>query len=116
MVMVARRPNAVNSQWIVEGSHHIKITLHANFMSVSLSSCVYVCPIDDWWVCLNTTFHNQSNLSLQCFMEPIKKVQVEGHLMFAEPQDLFGNLDELCYVSKPTHAWLSCVTVTSEQQ
>jgi len=31
-------------------------------------------------------------------MEPLKKVQVEGHLMFAEPQDLFGNLDELCYV------------------
>ena len=36
--------------------------------------------------------------ALQCFMEPLKKVQVEGHLMFAEPQDLFGNLDELCYV------------------
>ncbi|KAK2157581.1 hypothetical protein LSH36_188g01033 [Paralvinella palmiformis] len=34
-----------------------------------------------------------------CFMEPLKKVQVEGCLMFAEPQDLFGNLDELCYVS-----------------
>lgn len=32
-------------------------------------------------------------------MEPLKKVQVEGYLMFAEPQDLFGNLDELCYVS-----------------
>jgi len=32
-------------------------------------------------------------------MEPLKKVQVEGFLMFAEPQDLFGNLDELCYVS-----------------
>ena len=31
-------------------------------------------------------------------MEPLKKVQVEGDLMFAEPQDLFGNLDELCYV------------------
>jgi len=38
----------------------------------------------------------------QCFMEPMKKVQVEGHLMFAEPQDLFGNLDELCYVSNFT--------------
>ena len=35
----------------------------------------------------------------QCFMEPLKKVQVEGHLMFAEPHELFGNLDELCYVS-----------------
>ncbi|OWF41968.1 uncharacterized protein LOC110461715 [Mizuhopecten yessoensis] len=34
-----------------------------------------------------------------CFMEPLKKVQVEGHVMFAEPQDIFGNLDELCYVS-----------------
>ena len=32
-------------------------------------------------------------------MEPLKKAQVEGQLMFAEPQDLFGNLDELCYVS-----------------
>ena len=32
-------------------------------------------------------------------MEPLKNVQVEGHLMFAEPHDLFGNLDELCYVS-----------------
>jgi len=31
-------------------------------------------------------------------MEPMKNVQVEGHLMFAEPHDLFGNLDELCYV------------------
>jgi hypothetical protein len=36
---------------------------------------------------------------LQCFMEPLKKVQVEGHLMYAEPQDIFGNLDEICYVS-----------------
>lgn len=34
-----------------------------------------------------------------CFMEPLKKVQVEGHLMFAEPRYLFGNLDEICYVS-----------------
>ncbi|XP_062617687.1 pleckstrin homology domain-containing family G member 7-like [Saccostrea cucullata] len=34
-----------------------------------------------------------------CFMEPLKKLQVEGYLMFAEPQDLLGNLDELCYVS-----------------
>ncbi|XP_025107380.1 uncharacterized protein LOC112572072 isoform X2 [Pomacea canaliculata] len=33
------------------------------------------------------------------FMEPLKKVQVEGSLMFTEPQDIFGNLDELCYVS-----------------
>jgi len=31
-------------------------------------------------------------------MEPLKKVQVDGHLMFAEPHELFGNLDELCYV------------------
>lgn len=34
-------------------------------------------------------------------MEPLKKVQVEGHLMFAEPHDIFGNLDELCYVNIP---------------
>jgi hypothetical protein len=32
-------------------------------------------------------------------MEPLKKVQVEGFLMFAEPEVLFGNLDELCCVS-----------------
>ena len=32
------------------------------------------------------------------FMEPLKKVQVEGYLMFAEPEVLFGNLDELCCV------------------
>ncbi|XP_056000785.1 pleckstrin homology domain-containing family G member 7-like isoform X2 [Ostrea edulis] len=37
-----------------------------------------------------------------CFMEPLKKVQVEGYLMFAEPQDLLGNLDELCYFT--THS------------
>ena len=32
-------------------------------------------------------------------MEPLKKVQVEGHVMFAEPELLFGNLDELCCVT-----------------
>lgn len=32
-------------------------------------------------------------------MEPLKKAQVEGFLMFAEPEVLFGNLDELCCVS-----------------
>src|SRR6218665_1661122 len=51
----------------------------------------------------------------QCFMEPLKKVQVEGYLMFAEPQDLFGNLDELCYVSGALHTSTSvfslCVCV-----
>ena len=35
----------------------------------------------------------------QCFLEPLKKVQVEGFLMYAEPSDIFSNLDELCYVS-----------------
>ncbi|PAA84555.1 hypothetical protein BOX15_Mlig031346g2 [Macrostomum lignano] len=34
-----------------------------------------------------------------CFLEPLKKLQVDGHLMFVEPEDLFGNIDELCYVS-----------------
>ena len=48
-------------------------------------------------------------------MEPLKKVQVEGHLMFAEPQDLFGNIDELCYVSTMHNStslnrWTICVT------
>lgn len=41
----------------------------------------------------------RSHPLFQCFMEPLKKCQVEGHLMYAEPEDLFGNLDELCYVS-----------------
>jgi hypothetical protein len=33
-------------------------------------------------------------------MEPLKNVQVEGHLMYAEPEEIFGNLDELCYLSR----------------
>lgn len=33
------------------------------------------------------------------FMEPLKKIQVEGYAMFAEPEVLFGNLDELCGVT-----------------
>ena len=32
-------------------------------------------------------------------MEPLKKIQVEGFAMFAEPERLFGNLDELCCVT-----------------
>ena len=36
---------------------------------------------------------------LKVYMEPLKKVQVEGYIMFAEPEVLFGNLDELCCVS-----------------
>ena len=35
-------------------------------------------------------------------MEPLKQVQVEGYLMVAEPELLFGNLDELCCVSTIT--------------
>ncbi|XP_013793239.2 pleckstrin homology domain-containing family G member 5-like, partial [Limulus polyphemus] len=33
------------------------------------------------------------------FMEPLKKIQVEGYVMFAQPEVLFGNLDELCCVT-----------------
>ncbi|KAI1301274.1 Pleckstrin homology domain-containing family G member 7 [Halotydeus destructor] len=33
------------------------------------------------------------------FMEPLKNIQVEGFAMFAEPEVLFGNLDELCCVT-----------------
>ncbi|XP_071748760.1 uncharacterized protein [Lepeophtheirus salmonis] len=33
------------------------------------------------------------------YMEPLKKAQVEGSLMFAEPEILFGNLDELTCVN-----------------
>ena len=35
----------------------------------------------------------------QVFLEPLKKVQVEGFVMCAEPEVLFGNLDELCCVT-----------------
>jgi len=42
-------------------------------------------------------------------MEPLKRVQVEGQLMFAEPQDLFGNLDEVCSVMPWFHAQLYCM-------
>uniref|UniRef100_A0A1I8F7U2 DH domain-containing protein n=1 Tax=Macrostomum lignano TaxID=282301 RepID=A0A1I8F7U2_9PLAT len=31
------------------------------------------------------------------FRAVLKKLQVDGHLMFVEPEDLFGNIDELCY-------------------
>ncbi|GFS45430.1 hypothetical protein NPIL_539352 [Nephila pilipes] len=31
------------------------------------------------------------------FMEPLKKIQVDGFAMFAEPEVLFGNLEELSY-------------------
>ncbi|XP_069141912.1 pleckstrin homology domain-containing family G member 7-like isoform X1 [Argopecten irradians] len=34
-----------------------------------------------------------------CFLEPLKKVQVEGFLMYIEPPEIFCNLDDLCYVS-----------------
>lgn len=37
-------------------------------------------------------------MHFQVFLEPLKKAQVEGFLMFAEPEVLFGNLDELCSV------------------
>jgi len=33
------------------------------------------------------------------YMDPLKKIQVEGYSMFAEPELLFGNLDELCCVT-----------------
>ncbi len=55
----------------------------------------------------------------QVFMEPLKKVQVEGHIMMAEPEMLFGNLDELCCVTysfcKDFLHWL-LVSVTPERE
>ncbi|KAF4533281.1 hypothetical protein B566_EDAN010516 [Ephemera danica] len=38
-------------------------------------------------------------LASPVFMEPLKTVQVDGFAMFAEPELLFGNLDELCCVT-----------------
>lgn len=52
----------------------------------------------------------------QCFMEPLKKVQVEGFLMYAEPRDIFGNLDELCYVRLPQIRFPSLVLGFSMEQ
>lgn len=50
-------------------------------------------------------------------MEPLKNVQVEGHLMYAEPDEIFGNLDELCYVSFVIYTMLStsCATHNTTQ-
>ena len=42
-------------------------------------------------------------------MEPLKKVQVEGFLMYAEPEVLFGNLDELCSVSTTSFCKLQII-------
>lgn len=33
------------------------------------------------------------------FLEPLKRIQVEGFAMYAEPELLFGNMDELCCVT-----------------
>ena len=33
------------------------------------------------------------------FLEPLKRIQVEGFAMYAEPELLFGTLDELCCVT-----------------
>ncbi|KAA3680489.1 uncharacterized protein DEA37_0015000 [Paragonimus westermani] len=46
-----------------------------------------------------STFQDHYVESFRCFMEPLKKLQVDGYLMFVEPASLFGNLDDLCYVS-----------------
>lgn len=39
------------------------------------------------------------NIWIQVFLEPLKRIQVEGIAMYAEPELLFGNLDELCGVT-----------------
>ena len=36
---------------------------------------------------------------IQCYHEPLKKVQVEGFVMNANVDLLFGNIDELMYCS-----------------
>ena len=46
---------------------------------------------------------------VQCFMEPLKEVQVEGRLMFAEPHDLFGNLDEVSSVRVTILNYINCL-------
>ncbi|CAH8534085.1 unnamed protein product [Schistosoma bovis] len=46
-----------------------------------------------------TFFTDHLMVLKNCFMEPLKKLQVDGYLMFVEPMHLFGNLDDLCYVS-----------------
>ena len=44
-------------------------------------------------------------------MEPLKNVQVEGHLMYAEPEEIFGNLDELCYVRHSSNVLRSIIFI-----
>nr|CAG4652110.1 EOG090X0BWU [Triops cancriformis] len=43
--------------------------------------------------------HDHLMVLKNVYMDPLKKVQVEGYVMFAEPELLFGNLDELCCVT-----------------
>ncbi|CAL4069127.1 unnamed protein product [Meganyctiphanes norvegica] len=44
-------------------------------------------------------YHSYITLICMVYMEPLKKIQVDGYAMFAEPELLFGNLDELCCVT-----------------
>lgn len=43
-----------------------------------------------------TFFYDHLMTLKNVYMEPLKKIQVEGFAMFADPDVLFGNLDELC--------------------
>lgn len=56
-------------------------TLSVFFLNYSLTGFIFFCV-----------------LIRQVYMDPLKKIQVEGYAMFAEPELLFGNLDELCCV------------------
>ena len=56
-------------------------TLSVFFLLIRLSGFILLCV-----------------LIRQVYMDPLKKIQVEGYAMFAEPELLFGNLDELCCV------------------
>ena len=57
------------------------IHLASFFLNYSLTGFIFFCV-----------------LIRQVYMDPLKKIQVEGYAMFAEPELLFGNLDELCCV------------------
>lgn len=54
-----------------------------------------------WYLFQSELFFLTNHLMVlkNVFMEPLKNIQVEGYAMFAEPEVLFGNLDELCLLT-----------------
>ncbi|BHF64802.1 Prolactin receptor [Sparganum proliferum] len=83
------------------------VTSQRNHLTVVQNQSSFATPLEQkrlealWELFLSeVTFLSEHIMVLKhCFSEPLKSIQVEGHLIFVEPSELFGNLDELCYVS-----------------